>query len=97
MKLQRRSATAGCLSETVVAGDPHTGGQAGAATPAEDALHLELGNVFGNARCFFAELKSDNDFFEGLHGDFVGAPAWRVRPGAVEDREFEIVFGSEHD
>jgi hypothetical protein len=50
VKLQRRSAAAGCLSETVVAGDPHTGGQAGAATPAEDALHLELGNVFGNAR-----------------------------------------------
>ena len=65
-------------------------------SPGTATLHLELGDVFRDARCFFAEFKSDNDFLEGTHGDFVGDPAGRVLHGAVEDRELEIVFGSEH-
>ena len=38
-------------------------------------------------------MKSDNDFFEGTHGDFVGDPSWRVLYGAVEDRESKSSSG----
>ena len=59
-------------------------------------LHFELGDVFRDAWGFFPEFQGDNDFFESANGDFVGDPAGRVLHGAVKDREFQIVFGSEH-
>jgi hypothetical protein len=52
-------------------------------------LHLELGDVFGDARGFFPQFQGDDDFFEGADGHLVGDPAGRVLQGAVEDREFD--------
>ncbi len=59
-------------------------------------LHLKLGDVLGHVRGFLPEVVGGDDFLEGADGHLVGDPAGWVLHGAVEDREFEVVFGSEH-
>ena len=63
-------------------------------SPRTATLHLELGDVFRDARCFFAEFKSDNDFLEGTHGNLVGDGfGWLLRFGENRKIEEWIVVG----